>query len=285
MSTFRKNILFLAALASFSACVFFNSGDSFAQNARRPDTIQTSPFDLNLTTVGTVEKIVKSDTVRLSNGKIFKIDNIRVPIQLDAAAIKYLEDTLLNQKIGLYILGEDPVARADRFGHTLAHVVTENGNWIQAEMVSRGLAWVSGGPNSRDLVLPLYKYEDLARTQGLGMWSRPEFAIRDNDTIDDGTYNSFQVYQGKLKAIRTKGDYIFFNFGDNPQTDFSISFNKKELKPFRLRSGNHSHTPTEFVGHTIRIRGWIEENGGPMMVLEYPEQLEFPELSVYPIVN
>lgn len=285
MSTFRKNILFLAALASFSAGVFFNSGDSLAQNARKPDTIQTSPFDLELTTVGVVEKIVKPDTVRLTNGKIFKLDNIRIPLQIDDIAIKYLEETILNKKVGFYILGEDPVARADRFGHTLSHLVTEDGKWIQAQMVSRGMAWVSGGPNSRDLVLPLYKYEDLARTQGLGMWSLPEFAIRDNDTISEGTYNSFQVYQGKLKAIRTKGDYVFFNFGDNPQTDFTLSFNKKDIKPFKMRSGTHSYTPVELVGHTLRVRGWVEENGGPMMVLEYPEQLEFPELSVYPIVN
>lgn len=285
MMTFKKNLLLVVALAAFAAGSFFYVGDSAAQIKRKPDTVQTTPFDLELTMVGTVEKIIKADTVRLTNGKIFKLDNIRVPIQLDAVAIKYLEDTLLDKKVGFYIVGEDPVARADRFGHTLSHFVTEDGSWIQSQMIARGLGWVSGSATSRDLILPLYKHEDLARSQGLGMWSRPEFAVRDNDTIHENTYNSYQVYQGKLKALRTKGDYVFFNFGDNPQTDFTVSFNKKDMKPFKMRSGTHSYTPVELVGHTLRVRGWVEENGGPMMVLEYHEQLEFPDLSVYPIVN
>lgn len=294
MMTFKKHILFLVA-AVFAVCTFFVVPASHADEDRK--IIQTTPFDLTLTAVGVVDKILKPDTLRLENGKIYKLDNIRIPIQFNDLAIKFLEETLLGKKVGFYIVGEDPVARADRFGHTLSHVVTEDGGWIQAQMISRGLGWATASANSRDLIIPLLKYEDIARSEAVGLWEWPEFAVRDNDTIVENSYNSFQVYQGKIKAISAKGEFVFINFGENPQTDFTITFKKRDMKPFKVRAGNlkrpdkdsartntNSHTPPEFVGLTVRIRGWVEENGGPMMTLEYQEQLEFPDLPQSPII-
>lgn len=281
MMTLKKHILFAVA-AAFAVCAIFVPTDSRADDDRK--IVQTTPFDLTLTNVGIVDKILKPDTVRLQDGKVYKLDNIRIPLQYGDAAIKFLESTILNKKVGFYIAGTDPSLRADRFGHTLSHVVTEDGSWVQAQMISRGLGWVTGSPNSRDLVIPLYKYEDLARSQAAGIWAIPEFTPRDNETILENTYNSFQVYQGKIKDLSAKGDFVFINFGTNPQTDFTITFHKKKVKPFRMRTGEHSYTPPSLLGQTIRIRGWVEENGGPMMTLEYQEQLEFPDAPESPIL-
>lgn len=255
-----------------------------AQFERYQTAIQTSPFDLELVDVGIVENVIKADTIQLANKKIYRIDNIRVPLQVDAEAQAFLNNTILGKKVGIYIVGKDPTARADRAGHILAHVVNEDGTWLQSQIVSRGLAWVSGTANSRDLILPLYKFEDLARTQQLGLWKFPELGIKDNTTIHHNTNNSFQIYEGKLDAIRTKDDFVFFNFDKNPQTDFTISFKRKESKPFKLRTGTHTYTPHDLVGTTIRVRGWVVENGGPMIELEYQEQLEFPKHSLSPLI-
>lgn len=275
MKVFAQFRLVLALAALIALGLVF-SFDSLAQTKIKVYTpIQTSPFDLHLTEVGVVTEIVKPDTLRLANGKTFKIDNIRVPIQLDSLAIEFLNRYVLNKKMGFYIVGTDPIERSDRFGHTLAHVVTEEGDWIQALMVSRGLAWANGSENSRDLFIPLLKYEDLARTQGLGLWKNPDFAIRDNETILRNTYNSFQVYEGTIRSMSTKGNFVFYNFDKNPKTDFTIIINKEKVLGFRLRTGTHSYTPQEFAGQRIRIRGWVEENNGPMIELLFQEQIEF----------
>ncbi len=281
MMTLKKHILWMAA-AAFAVSVFFISDVAHAQPARK--IVQTTPFDLNLNAVGIVDKILKPDTIRLDNGKVYKLDNIRVPFQLNDLTTQFLEQNLLGKKVGFYIVGDDPYKRADRFGHTLAHVVTEDGSWVQAQIVSRGLAWATVSATSRDLAIPLFKYEDIARSQASGLWALPEFAIRDNDTIGVNSYNSFQIYQGKIKTVTEKDNFIFINFGKNPQTDFTISFYKKDLGPFQLRSGAYTHLPVELIGQTIRIRGWVEENGGPMMQLECLEQLEFPDTPEPPIV-
>jgi micrococcal nuclease len=260
-----------------AALVLLGLFTPFHAQAQKKPPVQTSPFDLNLAEVGVVTEIIKPDTLRLANGKIFKIDNIRVPLQLDSNAIEFLNKNVLNKKMGFYIIGKDPIERADRFGHTLAHVVSEDGEWIQALMVSRGLAWVNGNENSRDLFIPLLKYEDLARSQNLGLWKLPAFAIRDNETIHNNTYNSFQVYEGTIRSISAKDNFIFFNFDKNPKTDFTIVLNKERVPPFRLSTGAHSHAPPDFNGKKIRIRGWVEEKNGPMIDLLFQEQIEFVE--------
>ncbi|MDY0008883.1 MAG: thermonuclease family protein [Bdellovibrionales bacterium] len=247
--------------------------------------IQTSPFDLTLIEVGTVVEIVKPDTVRLQNGKVFKLDNIRIPLQLDGQAIEYLNHNVLNKKIGFYIVGEDPTARANRFGHTLSHAITENGDWVQAQMIARGLAWVFGAAGSRDLYLPLLKHEELARSQSMGLWGLSAFAVKDNKTIMQNSYNSFQVYEGEVVSFAAKEHYTFINFGKNPKTDFTILVNQRKIPRFRTADGYAGHAPESLIGKKIRVRGWVEENSGPMIELLFPEQLELPPDAQITILN
>lgn len=272
MDVAKKTIFsFLVLVLFFTAAPV--STQAWAQQKKPP--IQTSPFDLNLIEVGVVTEIIKPDTLRLANGKIFKIDNIRVPLQLDPNAISFLKENVLNKKVGFYIVGEDVDDRSDRFGHILAHVVTEDGEWIQALMVSRGLAWAHGSKTSRDLFIPLLKYEDLARSQEIGLWKLAAFDLRTNETIHKNTYNSYQIYEGIIQAVSAQGKYAFYNFDKDPKTDFTITVNIDNVAPFRLSTGTHSYMPTEFVGRRVRIRGWVEENNGPMIELQFQEQLEF----------
>lgn len=284
MSIKSKALLLFSAAFIVAGAFFLMPASAQQSTDWYRKVVQTSPFDLHLAEVGVVEKIIKSDTIQLSNNKIYKIDNIRIPLQIEPEAHAFVTNSLLGKKVGIYIVGKDPSARADRVGHILAHIVNEDGHWIQSQIVSRGLAWVTGTVDSRDLILPLYKFEDLARAQGLGLWQFPEFAVKNNTTIHHNTNNSFQIYEGKLEAIRYKDDFVFFNFDKNPQTDFTISFRRSTSKPFKLRSGSNSFTPNELVGSIIRVRGWIVENGGPMIELEYQEQLEFPGHSISPII-
>lgn len=275
-SHFRAPVI-AAVFGAITVCSFY-SVHSSAQTAqptpRKAFPVQTTPFDLELTDVGVVKEIVKSDTVRLESGKTYKLDNIRVPLQLDRDVISFLEKKLIGKKLGFYIVGSDPVARADSVGHILAHAVMQDGDWVQASMVAKGLAWVSGSAKSRDLVLPLYKHEDLARTQNLGLWKNPDLAVKNNDTIMGNTRNSFQVYEGTIVSLSTKGDYAFYNFDKNPKTDFTVIVNMKKTPPFFI-DGRRTHVIPKFNGMRVRVRGWVEEKDGPMMELTYQEQIEF----------
>lgn len=275
MKMFKK-VFFALALAAMIAPVLAMPRNLHAQPAKPP--VQTSPFDLHLIEVGTVVEIVKADTLRLQNGKVYKLDNIRVPLQLDDKAIEYLKQNVLNNEIGFYIVGEDPTARADRFGHTLAHAITKNGEWIQAQMVARGLTWVFGSAKSRDLYIPLLKHEELARSQSVGLWDLSAFAVKNNRTIMENTYNSFQVYEGTILSFAHKDNYTFINFGKDPKTDFTIVINKRNVPPFRTVTGHHGYAPPSLVNQRIRVRGWVEDSNGPMIELLFQEQLELLDL-------
>lgn len=277
-SKFRIPVLaavFGAMMVGGASLHVYAQGQKYILLPNNPRPVQTSPLDLELIDVGVVKEIVKSDTLRLESGKTYKLDNIRVPLQLDGATLDFLNKNILGKKLGFYIVGKDPSARADHVGHILAHAVTQESEWLQALMVSRGLAWANGSKDSRDLVLPLFKYEDLARSQKLGLWQLPDFTIKDNETIMGDTRNSFQVFEGEIRSVSERKDFAFYNFGKDTKTDFTIVINAKQVPQFHLSDGRRTLAPPEFKGKKIRIRGWVTENNGPMIELTYQEQIEF----------
>lgn len=122
----RQFILFLA-VAVFAAGLAL---PVLASNYKKPPPlpVQTSPRDLHLLDVGKVEEVIKSDTLRIGkNQKIYKIDNVRIPLQMNMAARDYLEENLLGKTVGVYINTTDANARKNELGHIYAHILTQDG--------------------------------------------------------------------------------------------------------------------------------------------------------------
>lgn len=276
----------------FAACLFLAfamtipSMVSFAQpEAPNRAPIQTTPTDLELIDVGEVVEILKPDMIRVGKkNTIYIIDNIRVPLELNAEARNYLEQNLVGQTVGIYISGKDPNKRKNHAGHILSHMMTQDGKWLQAEMVARGLAWVTSTPASRDLVRTLYKYEALGRAQELGLWKFPKNMVK-NDVTIQRAMNTFNVYEGVVATTSPRRDsFLYINFTADKKNDVTGVVKDEDKINFLLRGS--AVFPVEYlVGRRLRIRGWVEENGGPMFILTHPELIEFPDLqpNQYPI--
>lgn len=284
----KNNNVYIA----FATCLFLAfamtipSMVSFAQpEAPNRPPIQTAPTDLELIDVGEVVEILKPDMIRIGKKKtIYIIDNIRVPLELNADARSYLEKTILGQTVGIYISGKDPTKRKDEAGHVVAHMMTQDGKWVQAEMIAQGLAWATSTVGSRDLVRTLYKYEQLARSQELGLWRFPKNKVKNDHTIHK-SINTFNVYEGVVTSTAVyRKSYSYINFGQDQKTDVTAVIKTEDALNFKL-PGYMTFSVEPFAKHRIRIRGWTEENGGPMFVLTHPEQIEFVDLQPhqYPI--
>lgn len=284
----NKNVYIVFAVCFFLAfAMTVPSMVSFAQpeapTNRLP--IQTSPTDLELIDVGEVVEILKPDMIRIGKKKtIYMIDNIRVPLELNADTRDYLEKNLLGQTVGIYISGKDSNKRKNNAGHVVAHIMTQDGKWVQAEMIAQGLAWATSTFGSRDLIRTLYKYEQLARSQELGLWRFPKNHVKNDHTIRK-SINTFNVYEGVVTTTAAyRGTFTYINFGKDQKTDVTAVIKADNAIYFKL-PGNIVFNVEAFVGHRIRIRGWTEENGGPMFILTHPEQIEFVDLqpNQYPI--
>lgn len=126
----RRFILFLAVavLATFMAVPV----SAIEYKKPPPLPIQTNPRDLHLVDVGRVEEVLKSDTIRVGKDKkIYKIDNLRIPLQMNMAARDFLEESILGKTVGVYITSTDVNARKNELGHIYAHILTQDGKWVE----------------------------------------------------------------------------------------------------------------------------------------------------------
>lgn len=235
--------------------------------------VQTHPSDMNLIAVGTIKEIIKSTMFKLEDGKVFSLINVRIPFLYDGEALAYLRNEYVGKKVGVYQRDFPGVGLTDKQGNLTGHIVTEDNIWVQGDLVLKGLAWADSTPKNRDLVVKLYQFESLARTNKSGFWSSPGFAIRNGKNVED-QINTFQVVEDNIKAARVKGNDFYFGFGDNPATDFTVIMNSTLASYFRRPNGG-AYQAGDWQGQRIRVRGWVENSSGPLIKITHPEQLEF----------
>ncbi len=237
---------------------------------------RTNPSEMKLIGVERLSNLTSDNQLMLSNGKKIKLDNIRIPQSASTAAKTVIEETLKDTEAGIYISPDaNPDQYIDPTGFTLAHILTSKNAWLQAVLVSRGLAWVEATNTKTRLVAILKKYEDQARLAQLGFWKQPEFFIKNDNNIA-ATIGSYQVYEGVISSIREANDFYFIRFSSAPQglslivnadtsTEISNVLNSKFI---------------DLKGSKVRIHGWVENNNGPAILIKNSDQITILQLPI-----
>ena len=160
-------------------------------------------------------------------------------------------------------------AEMDRHGRLLAHLHRADGLWLQGEMLRLGMARVYSFPDNRALAAEMLKLEQDARAARRGIWRHPFYAVRaPGETAK--AIGTFQVVEGRVrKAAKAKGR-IYLNFGDDWRRDFTVAIDAAAERMFRKDKVD----PLSFEGRLIRVRGWLKEQNGPLIVASHPEQIE-----------
>ncbi len=73
--------------------------------------------------------------------------------------------------------------------------------------------------------------------------------------------------------MRESGATIYVNFGRRWTRDFTVTILKRQQRIFAAAGVD----PKRLEGRRIRVRGWIEQRGGPIVAAETPEQIEVIE--------
>jgi len=226
-----------------------------------------------------VQSVVDGDTVVLESGKQVRFVGIQAPkLPLGRKGFKkwpladeakaHLEKKALGKTVTLHFGG----ARQDRHGRILAHLITEDGLWLQGEMLKNGLARVYTFPDNRAVVPDLLAAEREARTNNRGIWAHPFYRRLTPDAL--GKYRgTFQLIEGKvLDAAKVRRTH-YLNFGADWRTDFTVKIDKRALKAFE----SSDIDPLSYEGKHIRVRGWLKHRNGPMIEATHPEQIEVLE--------
>lgn len=235
--------------------------------------IAATPEDLNFVDAGTVKEILKTDMIMLDNNRRYRLDNILVPPYEDGPAIEAMKKAFLNKKVNIYA-SRDVEENPDRYGLPLVHVVTADDNiWVQQYLVAKGLAWAYCPESSSSMVEILKQVEEKARAQKVGFWRNPVYAVKTAFNVQD-YMNTYQIVEGKILSTYTSSHYIYFNFGKDWKTDFTIKTTISFSGWYAYGNDKESADPHNWVGRTIRIRGWVFSQDGPMIDLTNKEQID-----------
>ena len=232
---------------------------------------------------GIVKEILRSDMIMLDDDKRFRLENILIPPFEETPVLEELNRALLNRAVTVYMYQD-----ADKRGSIpLVHVVTDNNVWIQEDLVSKGLAWAFSSETSQQMMDTLKIVEDNARTQQVGFWKDPAYAIKTPTTVKK-FMNTYQIVEGKILSVNAdRSDVAYFNFGKNWKTDFVIRIRgdreflndvKDPEHPEKAkRNAWQNFNETKWKNRIVRVRGWVHGTNGPVIDVTDKEQIDFIE--------
>ena len=83
----------------------------------------------------------------------------------------------------------------------------------------------------------------------------------------------FAIVEGKVLSVRESGNTIFVNFGRRWTEDFVVTIAKRNERGFAAAG----IAPARLQGRRVRVRGFVEQRGGPWIEALRPEQIEVLE--------
>ncbi len=159
----------------------------------------------------------------------------------------------------------------DRYGRIRAHVYAQDGRWLQAELVVAGLAIVRPEGGDPGCLRALLALEAAARGAGAGLWADSRNVAKASDQssllAEIGLY---ALVEGRIVSVGYGSRMVFLDFGRSFRTDFTVMV-QKSLVPRLVEAGI---TVESLAGRAVRVRGVIEESGGPAIRLTDPLALE-----------
>jgi endonuclease YncB( thermonuclease family) len=234
---------------------------------------------------GPVANVTDGRTLVLADGRTVRLALIEVPpapsqgaaaTQEGAAAARAgsaaLARLVTENNILLSPLG------VDRHNRVLARVyLARNGQpqSIEVELLAAGHAFVSPYAGNQNCMAELKAAERKARAAKLGLWGDPYYAAKDagDPAAVLAARGRFAIVEGRVVSVRESGGTIYVNFGRRWSEDFTVTILKRNGRLF-AESGLE---PKSLAGRRVRVRGVIEERGGPWIGAVAPGQIEIAD--------
>jgi micrococcal nuclease len=219
-----------------------------------------------------VLRVEQDGALDLKGGRQAVAEGIRLPQGRSDHASQYFADealsTLRTLVVGKTVSLTAMPPEEDRYGRVRAQIAI-GGDWLQGELLARGLARVALAPARTECAATLYNLENDAREAGRGMWSSPAYAVRTTDKLwhDLGT---FQIVEGKVLNATVHDGRAYLNYGIDWRTDFTVTIAPDDMKLFRKEHID----PRDYAGKSIRVRGFVEWQNGPEIAIANPQTIE-----------
>jgi endonuclease YncB( thermonuclease family) len=228
-------------------------------------------------TTGTVQAALDGRTLLLADRREVRLIGVEVPQANErgtsTGAKAALETLLAGREVTLKRPG---TAERDRHGRLLAFVhAAENAGSAQQALIAGGHARVAARIGDMACAAPLLAAERTARAGRLGLWADPYYVMRraENPAEILAEKGRFALVEGRVLSVRESGGTIYVNFGRRWSEDFTVTVLKRSERAFT----DAGLELKKLSGRRVRVRGFIEERGGPWIEASRPEQIEIAE--------
>ena len=175
-----------------------------------------------------------------------------------------ISELVSGSEVRLHMLSEAP----DRYGRFPALVVLKDGQLLQELLVGEGLA-ISFAPGP---MVPcfdrLLAAEDEARRSERGFWGQVAVARTRPDVLA-GRIGRFAIMEGRVISVGIRRSATYLNFGAKWSEDVTVEVRGRDRDLFVGKADLAGMS-----GQRVRVRGFLEERGGPVMVVNWPTQIE-----------
>jgi len=224
--------------------------------------------------VVTVRAVLDGRTLLLTDGREVRLAGIEVSPESKPALEAHIAGLTITLK------GKT----TDRYGRLVAYAYTGSGpsvsgRSVQEQLLRQGRARVAARIGEKigepGCAAELFAAETAARTARLGLWGEPHYLPRKagNPAEILGERGRFTVVEGRVLSVRESGSVIYVNFGRRWSEDFTVTVLKRSERAFSAAGVELK----KLAGRNVRIRGYIEERGGPWIEATRPEQIEIAE--------
>lgn len=165
-----------------------------------------------------------------------------------------------------------PDDRPDRYGRQPAFVFAkDSGTLIQSELLGRGEAMASPAMTDASCFAALLAAEAAARTARRGIWAGSA-ALKNAERPADilAGKGRFGVVEGTISSARLAGATFYVNFGRRWTRGFAVTISRRMMASFEAAGIDLKSLKDK----KVRVRGWIEQRGGPRIEASHPGQIE-----------
>lgn len=217
-----------------------------------------------------VAKVFDGDTLLLKDGRKIRFIGINTPEMArderpaqafaEAATAQLASIVAASPRIGL-VYGAQ---RKDRYGRTLAHLYTGQGQNIEQLLLTAGLAATIAVPPNIGMVECYLALENQARQAKLGMWSGADYNAIPVDRLPPAALG-FMFISGTITRLGEGKRSLWLNFDRN----VTLRVAKKDLPYF---GGND---PRSWVNRKVIARGWlVQYKKQKVMQIRHPASLQ-----------
>jgi endonuclease YncB( thermonuclease family) len=208
-------------------------------------------------------------SIMLEDGRVLRLAGIETFALLapDAGGA----EAALVSRLGALIKGTPLYAvlfaeETDRYGRFPA-MIAAGGRLIQETLTREGLAIAYPGGEPLPCSDRILAAEEEARRARRGYWIEP--LPQAWPEALSSRIGRFAIFEGRVVSVGNRRDRTYLNFGRRWATDVTAEIEAADREGF----GGEAAL-SDLAGRRVRIRGYLEEKAGPMVVVRSPLQIE-----------